>query len=61
VFAGRGSNAAVDKRHIATEVKEAGAYGYVSKKNAGADLLRIARDLLRDGISDSAAVAARTM
>jgi PAS domain S-box-containing protein len=50
-----------DSDQTATEVKEAGAHGYVSKKNAGADLLRVARDLLKDGISDSAAVAARTV
>jgi PAS domain S-box-containing protein len=45
----------------ATEVREAGAHGYVSKKNAGADLLRVARALLKDGFSDSAAAAAGTL
>jgi two-component system invasion response regulator UvrY len=50
-----------DSDQTAAEVKEAGAHGYVSKKNAGADLLRVARDLLNDGRSDSAALAAHTL
>jgi PAS domain S-box-containing protein len=44
-----------DSDQTATEVKEAGAHGYLSKKNAGADLLRAARDLLKDAISYSVA------
>jgi PAS domain S-box-containing protein len=44
-----------DSDQTATEVKEAGAHGYLSKKNAGADLLRTARDLLKDAISYSMA------
>jgi len=44
-----------DSDQTATEVKEAGAHGYLSKKNAGADLLSAAKDLLKDAISYSAA------
>jgi len=44
-----------DSDQTATEVKQAGAHGYLSKKNAGADLLRTARDLLKDAISYSMA------
>jgi PAS domain S-box-containing protein len=44
-----------DSDQTAAEVKEAGAHGYLSKKNAGAELLRVARDLLKDAISYSVA------
>jgi PAS domain S-box-containing protein len=49
-----------DSEQTATEVKEAGAHGYLSKKNAGADLLRVAKDLLKDGGSYSFAGAGPT-
>ena len=44
-----------DCDQTAKEVKGAGAHGCVSKKHAGADLLRVVGDLLKDVISDSAA------
>ena len=49
-----------DSDQTASEVKEAGAHGYLSKKNAGADLLRVAKDLLKDSVSYSVAGAGPT-
>jgi PAS domain S-box-containing protein len=44
-----------DSEQTAAEVKRSGAHGYVSKNNAGADLLKAAKDVLRDHVSDALA------
>jgi DNA-binding NarL/FixJ family response regulator len=44
-----------DSEQTAAEVRKSGAHGYVSKNIAGADLLKAAKDVLRDSVSDALA------